>query len=113
VLLRNVAKNLNLNPAKFREYALNKNHPRGKHKARVFEAALGYTQDDYDQLLAQIEEKALDSQAKLVREDEYGQHYQVDIVIDGVNGQLATVRTGWTLAPVGATAYLSTLYVLG
>ena len=31
---------------KLREYCLNPAHPRGRHKARVFRAALGIGQDD-------------------------------------------------------------------
>lgn len=112
MLLRDIARNLILAPAKFRDYALNPNHPRGRHKARVFEAALGYTYENYGHLLAQIEEKAPDSQAQLIREDEYGRHFLVDIVIIGVNDQSATVRTGWVIARAENVASLTTLYVL-
>lgn len=113
MLSQDVTKSLILNPAKFREYALNKSHPRGRHKARVFEAALEYNHENYDSLLTQIEQKAPGSQAQLIREDEYGDHYQVDIVIDGASGQAATVRTGWTVPPGEDSAFLNTLYVLG
>ena len=32
--------------AKLRDYSLNTQHPEGKHKARVFQAALGFTAED-------------------------------------------------------------------
>jgi hypothetical protein len=34
--------------AKFTGYCLNRDHPRGRHKARVFESALGLTERDVD-----------------------------------------------------------------
>jgi hypothetical protein len=35
---------------KLRDYALDQTHPSGRHKARVFEAALGFRQEHYDVL---------------------------------------------------------------
>jgi hypothetical protein len=35
---------------KLREYSLNPDHPKGKHKARVFLAALGIDENDAEQL---------------------------------------------------------------
>ncbi|MCP4361322.1 MAG: hypothetical protein GY796_25210 [Chloroflexi bacterium] len=57
--LRGFAPKLAINPAKFTTYALNEHHPKGKHKARVFKAALGYTSENYQLLLNQIEALAL------------------------------------------------------
>jgi hypothetical protein len=37
-------------PAKLRDYALNPAHPHGRHKAQVFAAALGYTQQHWPAL---------------------------------------------------------------
>ena len=42
--------------AKLRDYCLNPEHPRGKHKARVFAAALGFTVDDAEKLRAALGE---------------------------------------------------------
>ena len=39
---------------KITNYALNSNIPNGKHKAKVFESALGYNKDNYKSLLKQI-----------------------------------------------------------
>ena len=36
--------------AKIRDYCLNLSHPRGRHKARVFQASLGITVDDSEEL---------------------------------------------------------------
>jgi hypothetical protein len=66
--LRDFASDIYINPAKLVNYALNLDHSRGGHKARVFRAALGYTIDNYQTLLNQIEELALDADAVISRE---------------------------------------------
>ena len=75
MLLRDVAPILVIDPAKLTAYALNRNHPRGQHKARLFEAVLGYNLDNYRNLLEEIETKAPDSQAQPLYIDEHGHHY--------------------------------------
>ena len=40
--------------AKLRDYSLNLLHPEGKHKARVFAAALGFSDADSEKLRAMI-----------------------------------------------------------
>jgi filamentous hemagglutinin len=40
--LREVADRVVIDPRKITHYALNPHHEEGKHKARVFESALGY-----------------------------------------------------------------------
>ena len=61
--LRDLASCVVVDPRKLTEYALSHENPRGRHKARVFEAALGYNQDNYQSLLEQIEVLALDAEA--------------------------------------------------
>lgn len=39
---------------KIRDYVLNPNDPRGRHKARVFLSALGFSQSDSDELITEI-----------------------------------------------------------
>lgn len=111
--LRDFASTLSISPAKFILYALNENHPKGKHKARVFNATLGFTAVNYHSLLHQIETQALDAEAEVYKEDRYGRHLQVDLTVTGIMGQQATIRTGWLVAADSDTAFLSTLYVLG
>lgn len=48
------AENAVINPKKLTEYALNPDHPVGRHKARVFESALGFNKDNADDLLKQL-----------------------------------------------------------
>lgn len=113
MLLRDVALTLAIDAVKLTAYALNRNHPRGQHKARLFEAVLGYNVENYRDLLKEIETKALDSQAQPLRVDEYGRHYRVDIAVTGANGNQATVRTGWLVMIGQNNAILTTLYVRG
>ncbi len=94
-------------------YALNQDHPKGKHKAIIFETLLGYNAHDFEPLLSQIMTNALESEAILKRTDQFGQHLQVDMLVVSTIGQKATVRTGWFIASDSPIASLSTLFVIG
>ena len=63
-------------------------------------------------LLNRIESSVLDAEAILQKKDVYGQRYQVDIEIRGVEeDRKETVRTGWIVKPNSNVAWLTTLYV--
>ena len=109
--LRDLASQVVVDPRKLTEYALNLENERGRHKARVFKAALGYTRDNYDSLLKQIKAQVLEAEVVIQRTDEYGEHVHVDLEIVGEAGQHAIVRTGWLVAPDSGEARLITLYV--
>ncbi|MFC1976390.1 DUF6883 domain-containing protein [Chloroflexota bacterium] len=111
--LRDFAPRLLIDPKKLTDYALSETHPRGKHKARVFRTILGYTSNNYEELLQQIEAQASEAEAVVQRIDGYGQHLRADLTIKGVAGQEVMVRTGWLIAPDSDAAFLSTLYVIG
>ncbi len=85
---------------KFTEYALNPNHAVGVHKAKVFEAALGYTRNNFEGLVAQVRTGILNNPATQGVVDKYGTHFTVDMLVRGPAGQ-AVVRTGW-IYPVGS-----------
>lgn len=76
------------------EYVLDPGHPRGRDKARVFKATLGYDRTSYTDLIAQIRRAILQDEAVFLRRDRYGDHYRVDVTILGPAGS-ARVRTGW------------------
>ena len=110
--LGDVVSRIVIDPRKLTEYALNPNNPRGANKAVMFERHLGFTKDNYQLLLQQIETKVLNSEAILQTTDVHGQRYQVDLEIEGVrSGQRETVRTGWIVEPKNDVARLITLYV--
>ena len=101
-----------IDPRKLTEYALNPDNPRGADKAVMFQRHLGFTKDNYQLLLQQIESKVLDSEATLQTTDVHGQRYQVDLEIEGVeSGQREIVRTGWIVESKNDVARLITLYV--
>ena len=93
-------------------YALDENHPEGRHKAHLFRAALDYTVENYEELARQISDQALNNSATIQRNDQYGRHLRVDLQITGVSGQQAIVRTGWRIPYASRTAYLTTVYVI-
>jgi hypothetical protein len=74
---------------KLTEYALSPFSPSGRHKAIVFEQALGFTRDNYADLIEQIEKNVLDAPAAFHGEDEFGHRYTVDITVHGTEGRWA------------------------
>ncbi len=56
-------------------YCLNFEHQRGKHKARVFQAVLGLTAADADELAGALLAAAREQEATLGETDDYGQRY--------------------------------------
>jgi len=109
--LHDVVSRLDINPRKLTDYALDPEAPWGRHKAVAFVQKLGFTRENYADLLAQIEAQALDAEAVFRGQDEFGQRYAVDLIIRGVEGQPASVRTGWLVHQGSDAARLVTLYV--
>ncbi len=100
-----------INPKKLTDYALNPDHPVGGNKARVFKSALGYDKNNAGELIEQIYSKLPESEAVMGKLDQYGQRYTVDMSITGVNGNTATVRTGWIVKTECEIPSLTTLYI--
>lgn len=100
-----------IEPRKLTEYALNPDNPIGADKAVMFQRHLGFTRDNYESLLEQISDQALEADAILGHADEHGQRYRVDLEIIGTQGQREIVRTGWIVEPDSDAARLVTLYV--
>ena len=110
--LGDVVSRVVIDPRKLMEYALNPDNPRGADKAVMFERHLGFTKDNYQLLVQQIEMKVINSEATLLTTDVHGQRYQVDLEIGGVRSrQVEIVRTGWIVEPKSDVARLVTLYV--
>lgn len=109
--LADIVNRVVIDPRKLVDYALDPDSPWGHHKALVFRESLGFTRENYADLLAQIEEKALDGEATFHSEDGFGRRYTVDLSIWGTKGREAIVRTGWLVPPGAREARLVTLYV--
>ncbi|MEW6297295.1 MAG: DUF6883 domain-containing protein [Thermodesulfobacteriota bacterium] len=95
---------------KLRDYCLNPDSPRGRHKARVFAAALGITAADASKLRAKLLEIARTGEAQRGELDLYGQRYTIDFEMETQVGK-ATVRSGWIILHGKTVPRLTTCYV--
>ncbi len=85
---------------KLRDYSLNPNHPKGKHKARVFLAALGLQADEAERLREMIMEAILISEARAQQSTSYGQRFVVDFYVTGFDKFVTTtvtIRSAWII----------------
>jgi len=67
---------------KLRDYCLNPDSARGRHKARVFAAVLGITAADAAKLRAKLLEIARIGDAQVGELDLYGQRYTIDFEME-------------------------------
>ena len=79
---------------KLRNYSLNPNHPVGKHKAKVFKAALGITLHEAEWLRERALEIALGDGARPDADSVFGEKYVIDSILE-YQGRSALVRFSW------------------
>ena len=96
---------------KLRDYCLSANHPRGRHKARVFAVALGITADDAEELRQVILSAVITEEATQTERDEYGQRYLVDFTMTRQDRN-ANIRTSWIIRNGEVYPRLTSCYVL-
>ena len=96
---------------KLRNYCLNPEHRRGRHKARVFAASLGLTSDNADDLRQALLAAVRDNDAMPGEDDGYGKRYVIDFFAKGPAGQ-ATVRSSWIIRRGEDFPRLTSCYVL-
>ncbi len=80
---------------KLRDYALDPDHPEGKHKARVFKAALGIEQTHADVLAQILKESLFRAPAVSGIKDQRGQRWATYHEIVGLTGKPAVVTVVW------------------
>src|SRR5262249_32828015 len=97
--------------AKLRDYCLNPDHLRGRHKARVFAAALGITAAHAEQLRDALLAAARTEEATATDQDDYGQRYVVEFTMNGLAG-VARIRSSWIVRTGEDFARLTSCYVL-
>src|SRR6266852_8636513 len=95
---------------KLRDYCLNPEHPRGRHKARLFAEALGFSEYDAEDLQQALLEAACANEAVLVGADDFGKRYTVDLRVEGRTGT-AIVRSLWIVKRGEEFPRLITCYV--
>lgn len=74
-------------------YCLNPEHPRGKHKARVF-ATLGFTAENADELRAALLRAATSADAQPDASDQFGDRYVIEFEISGPRGS-GVIKSAW------------------
>lgn len=85
-----------LDQEKLAGYLLNPLHPRGRHKARTFKAALGVDRQDADWVRKRLLIGIRRRPAECVGDDARGRRYQVDIPLKRGDAS-AVARTFWII----------------
>jgi hypothetical protein len=96
---------------KLRDYCLNSEHNDGKHKARLFSAALGMGINDAEALREALLQAVQTANAQLGKNDVYGQRYTIDFTLHW-HGRQATIRSGWIIDRGSEVPRLVTAYPL-
>lgn len=96
---------------KLSDYCLNPEHPRGKHKARVFQQTLGLIQSDAILLEKKIKKAIISEKCVWGLKDEYGQRLTVDFTWEKENN-LVKIRTTWIIKESENFPRLTSCYVL-
>jgi hypothetical protein len=97
--------------AKLRDYSLNAEHKEGKHKARVFAAALGLGPGDAEWLRAKLLNIARSEDCRLGRKTDYGQRYLIDSELSHER-KSAQIRSVWIIRKGENSPRLITCYVV-
>jgi hypothetical protein len=97
---------------KLEEYTLNSQHPQGKHKALVFDSALGITLQNADVLRKALLNAAASSDAAVARGDNgFGAIYELRFPVETDEGN-AIVLTGWIILHTEDFPRLTTCYII-
>jgi hypothetical protein len=103
-------KNAIVDIRKLRDYCLNPDSPRGKHKATVFVSALGVTSREAESLRTKLFEIAQSHEADMGELDLFGQRYTIDFEMETDVGK-AVIRTGWIVLHGESAPRFLTCYV--
>lgn len=98
-------------PRKLSDYCLSPTHPVGKHKAIVFQAALGITAAHAELLRGWLLQAATTHDAVSERADEFGERFSIDFEATTKTGS-ATIRSAWIVRTGEDFPRLTTCYVL-
>ena len=96
---------------KLRDYCLNSEHNDGKHKARLFSAALGMGIEDAEVLRDALLQAVRTHEAQLGLHDVHGQRYTITFSLDWCNRR-AIIRSGWIIDRGSEIPRLVTAYPL-
>lgn len=105
------AQNAIIELTKLRDYCLSSEHPRGRHKARVFREALGVSVDDAEWLRQKLYEGIQSHSAEKQEIDSFGDRWRVDLPLTRQTKSVV-VRTGWIIKTGEQFPRLITCWVL-
>ena len=91
-------------------YCLNPEHSRGKHKARVFATALGFTAENADDLRTALLTAAATSDAQPAATDRFGDRYVIEFEIRGPRGA-EIVKSTWIVRRGESSPRLTSCFV--
>jgi hypothetical protein len=100
---------------KLRGYSLNPSHPKGKHKARVFQEKLGLGADDAERLREQILKSVLSAEATEQTPSAYGRRFVIDFPCRNdlkYVARGAVIRTAWIIRNDEDFPRMTTCYIL-
>ncbi len=100
------AENAIVDIRKLRDYCLNPEHDEGKHKALLFSRVFGMTAEDLHQIIL---EAVKTHEAKLGRQDEFGQRYTLDFRLKWQDRR-GILRSGWIIEQGFDIPKLTTCY---
>lgn len=96
---------------KLKGYCLNPDHERGKHKARMFSSILGLTLKDAEKLKKTLLKAAINEEAIVGIEDQYGKRYIIDFTVTTI-GRQAKIRSTWIVLRHEDFPRLTSCYIL-
>jgi hypothetical protein len=96
---------------KLRDYCLSREHPRGRHKARVFLSLLGMTAAHAEELRAALIDAARKENAVEGVSDQYGTRYIIDFELR-LGGRSAQIRSCWIVLNSEIVPRFVTCYIL-
>jgi hypothetical protein len=99
-----------VDPEKLIGCCLNPDHPRGKHKARVFATSLGFTAQNSEELRFALLAAAASGDAQQASTDRFGTRYVIDSHVQGPRGT-GIVRSMWILLHGEDAPRLTSCYV--
>jgi hypothetical protein len=100
-----------VNMAKLRDYSLSPTHEEGKHKAHVFQSALGMDNRHADWLRDQLLKAAVDEECTPARYDGHGQRYVIDFDVS-FESRNARLRSAWIVRSNNDSPRLLSCYVI-
>lgn len=96
---------------KLTDYCLDENHPVGKHKAKLFAAALNLRKENALELSEILLLAVKSNGAKPGIQDSFGQRYTVDFEVEK-DGKHAIIRSGWIIPINSNVPKLITCFII-